>query len=351
MATVVITIRGDQLAEYDSFSGTGNNSERVLEVTGIDPVGTAADILTVTIEQVNDGVTQFQNGQFVTITDADGVTIVPRTSVNPDAEQGRAAGDEHLLITGANFIIDLGGFDGETVNYTEDDENAGSGVGDDDGQLDFADFADFPCFTPGTLIQTPRGAVDVSDLTVGDLVSTADHGPVALTWVGRSKLDLSQQPGSKKPILLMQDCLGPGLPNAPLAVSPDHRIVVQPNAIAHDPQLAPAKGLIDLPRVRQMRGKQNVTYVSLFTASHQVIFANGLSVETLYPGKEALKRLMPLARASLLAICPKIGNGDLAANYPPAREFLTVKQAKILCTQGLTGQSQQTPPADLAVSG
>jgi len=348
MATVVNTIRGDQLAEYTSFSGTGNNQDRELTVNGIVPVGTAADTFTVTIEQVNGGVTQFQNGQFVTITDDAGAIIMPRTSVNPDAEQGRAGGDEHLLITGANFIIDLGGFDGETVVYTEVDENADPDVGDNDGQLDFADF---PCFTPGTLIQTPRGAIDVIDLAVGDLVSTTDHGPVALTWVGRSELDLSHEPDSKKPILLMQDCLGPGLPSAPLAVSPDHRILVQPNAIAHDPQLAPAKGLIDLARVRQMRGKQHVTYVSLFTATHQVIFANGLAVETLYPGQEALKRLMPLARASLLAACPKIGKGDLATNYPPARELLTVKQAKALCTQGLTGQSQKTPSADLATSG
>ena len=41
-----------------------------------------------------------------------------------------------------------------------------------------------PCFTAGTLIETPRGAVAIETLQVGDRVMTLDRGPQPLRWIG-----------------------------------------------------------------------------------------------------------------------------------------------------------------------
>ena len=45
-----------------------------------------------------------------------------------------------------------------------------------------------PCFTPGTLIETADGEVDVADLRPGDLVLTRDNGYQEVHWVGAKKL-------------------------------------------------------------------------------------------------------------------------------------------------------------------
>ncbi|KJZ20371.1 hypothetical protein [Loktanella sp. S4079] len=107
MPTVTLSLRGDQIGTYSSLRGIGNNTGRKVDLSDVQAVGTSSDVYTVVVEQVNAGVTEFQNGQFVTILDSNGNIVMPRTSINPDAEQGKAAGDEHLIIIQSNFLIDL----------------------------------------------------------------------------------------------------------------------------------------------------------------------------------------------------------------------------------------------------
>lgn len=69
-----------------------------------------------------------------------------------------------------------------------------------------------PCFTPGTLIETPDGPRAVEDLQVGDLVSTLDNGVQKLIWVGASAqrtLDLMRAP-HLRPIEIKQHAFGGG---------------------------------------------------------------------------------------------------------------------------------------------
>lgn len=326
MATVTLLLRGDQIGRHTGFSGTGNGPDRVVTVSGVEAVGEPDELFTVLVEQVNPGTTQFQNGQFVTISDADGNVILPRTSIQPDIEQGRGAGDEHLLISNPRFLIDLGGVPvgPATTTYSFADEGAGPG-GDDDGNLDFADF---PCLAPGTAIRTPGGARDVADLTEGDLIETAG-GVLPIAWVGRRTVAFSPRGRAHPPILIRRSAFGPGMPGRDTIVSPDHRILM------HDPActflfgvgevLAPAKALTGLPGLRVMGGKRQMDYVSVFTARHEIVDANGLPVETLYPGDETLRRLTPGERRSLCTACPAVGPG-----FPPARRLLTVSDAEAL---------------------
>lgn len=331
MPTVTLELRGDQIGRYTSFSGSGNGIERVVTVNGVEALGTPDQLFTVVVEQVNAGVTEFQNGQFITILDSDDNIVMPRTGVQPDIEQGRGAGDEHLLLAGQPFLIDLGGVPvgPSTITYTEADE-IGSPDGDDDGNLDFDDF---PCFAPGTLIATPSGQIDIAELHVGDLVKTLDHGSVPITWIGRRELDLTAR-RIGKPIMIKDGFLDQMSPSADLVVSPDHRILIcDPLCdllFGYKEVLAPAKGLVRLSRIREMSGKKSIEYITLFTSRHEIILANGLAVETLYPGTQALRRIGSLGRAEILSLCPALRNKEASIAYPEARRLLSVQEARAL---------------------
>ncbi|MEL7013493.1 MAG: Hint domain-containing protein [Pseudomonadota bacterium] len=334
MATVTFEVRGDQVGRYGTVSGSGNNQDRIVTVSDVEALGTASDVFTVTVEQVNSGVTQFQNGQFITIRDADGNIVVPRTVVQPDIEQGFGAGDEHLILQQSNFLIDLAGLPvgPETVTYGFDDEIADPDKGDNDGELDFADFV---CFATGTQITTPNGLRDVADLCVGDLVTTLDHGVVPIKWIGRRELDLTQ-PDTPKPVLVKAGTFGLDMPHQDTILSPDHRIYLRDLEceilFGETEVLAPAKGLVGLQRIREMKGKKSVEYVTLLTEHHQVILANGMPSETLYPGPEALARIGFFGRMQIMRAVPRLSAGDLHVCYPPARLLLTVKETEAMAT-------------------
>ncbi|MBT0958568.1 Hint domain-containing protein [Alphaproteobacteria bacterium KMM 3653] len=329
MSTVTLELRGDQIGTYTSFSGSGNNADRVVTVNGVEAIGSASEIFTIVVEQVNGGVTEFQNGQFVTIFDSNGDVVMPRTVAQPDVEQGFGAGDEHMLFSGQRFLIDLGGVpDGpSTVTYGIDDEVAGP-EGDDDGNLDFTDF---PCFAAGTMIDTPGGAVDVADLRIGDRVLTRDHGAQPVLWAGRRVLDLSADVGPARPVVLAAGSMGRGMPLADTVMSPDHRVLLREPICevlyGEAEVLAPAKGLMGLPGVGEM-DVQSVDYITLLTPRHEVIFANGLPVETLYPGPEALHRLGAFGRAAVLAALPRLRHEDVRQAYPALCRMLNLHEAR-----------------------
>ncbi len=47
----------------------------------------------------------------------------------------------------------------------------------------------FACFLRGTRVLTPRGEVEVENLSPGDMVVTLNRGKVAIRWIGRRILD------------------------------------------------------------------------------------------------------------------------------------------------------------------
>lgn len=78
-----------------------------------------------------------------------------------------------------------------------------------------------------------------------------------------------------------------------------------------------------------------VEYFHILLDSHQVIFANGLPTESLYPGDTAIASLTPSARQSL----NKVFNNDNSDDYgPTARRVLKQYEANMLISQaGLNG--------------
>ncbi len=112
---------------------------------------------------------------------------------------GNEGGDDYdtLDLRGAgpfNIIYADDNPENGTVNFLDTDGNT-------TGTLTFVNIENvIPCFTPGTLIATPRGEVPVEDLKAGDRVITRDNGIQQIRWAGRKDLgwhDLLRQSASE----------------------------------------------------------------------------------------------------------------------------------------------------------
>lgn len=169
------------------------------------------------------------------------------------------------------------------------------------------------CFCSGTLIDTPNGPVRVETLRPGDWVHTADHGPQTLRWIGGQRLE---RPGPHAPIKIAADALGNGLPSQPLAVSPQHRILVQSPIVQRmfgtAEVLVPALRLMGLPGVAQAPADAPTRYWHMLFDRHEVICANGIWAESLYLGPEAVKSIGEAAVAEILSIFAVDSLADLA---------------------------------------
>ena len=81
---------------------------------------------------------------------------------------------------------------------------------------------------PGAMIATPEGPIPFEWLSVGDLILTRDNGPQPLLWIGRSAEDARQVFAYAKDhnLVIAQDTFGPGSPDHPLALSCQHRVLL-----------------------------------------------------------------------------------------------------------------------------
>lgn len=196
-----------------------------------------------------------------------------------------------------------------------------------------ADYSVGPCFTRGTWIATDQGEVRIEELSQGDLVMTADHGPQEIRWIGSHRVPAQ---GKMAPIVFAKGAIGN---DRELAVSPQHRMLVSGPAaeILHGASevMVPAKSLVNDLGVRARPGGW-VEYFHILLDGHEVIFANGASTESLYPGPQALKSLDPENRAEILELFPELeAVMDHGILPPGARPFLTVRQGRALVALGL----------------
>ncbi|WP_416883539.1 Hint domain-containing protein [Marivita sp.] len=189
------------------------------------------------------------------------------------------------------------------------------------------------CFADGTLIGTPRGPVPVENLSEGDLVRTIDHGYRPVIWASHTKLSWSAAEDGDKPILIKANALGAGLPVADLRVSPQHRILL-PDTDRDEGVFAPAKSLVGLPGIRQMKGCRSVTYHHLLLDQHEVIFANELPCESFFPGRMALDVLSGQNRSSILRCLMKLSRRSNAMRFRLARRVLKSKAVKKRVKEG-----------------
>ncbi|MCL7465457.1 Hint domain-containing protein [Phaeovulum sp. NW3] len=183
-----------------------------------------------------------------------------------------------------------------------------------------------PCFTAGTLIDTPEGRKPVEWLRPGDLVSTRDHGAQPLRWVGKRKVDAWRD---HAPIRFE-----PGAIDNPEAieVSPQHRMLLcgwRAEIHLGAPEvLIAAKHLINGHSVRRAP-RANVTYVHLLLDRHEILTANGAASESFFPGDTILES-DPALRAELVAIGALMADGRAAPHWRLARPLAHGSLAQLL---------------------
>lgn len=190
------------------------------------------------------------------------------------------------------------------------------------------------CFLQGTMIRTPLGETRVENLKPGDLVATVDHGPLPIRWIGRREMVFTAENAHHRPIQIKAGSLGPGYPTTDLAVSPQHRILLDgPEVLfAHGAAeiLAVAKGLTEMRHIRQMKGKSEARYYALMLDQHALIWANGARAESFYPGQTALKLLSPQHRNAIERLFPKLTEDAQKSYGPYARPVLNCQDTRNL---------------------
>lgn len=192
----------------------------------------------------------------------------------------------------------------------------------------FYEGREFVCFATGTLIATPSGERPVETLGPGDLVTTLDHGSQPLLHRFSRRLDFTKgAPDSQKPVEIRPGTLGPGLPGRTLIVSPQHRVLIRDGSRE---VIAPAKSLVAACTARIRKGQRQVAYHALLFAKHQIIFAEGIRVESLYPGPQAIALLSLGQRMAIYADFPELLSDPESGYGPSARSIVTRRAAEAI---------------------
>jgi hypothetical protein len=196
------------------------------------------------------------------------------------------------------------------------------------------------CFTPGTRLRTERGEIAIEELDVGDRLLTRDDGAQEVIWSGHRRMSgarLFALP-DQRPIRLRVNALGIDRPDEDLVVSPEHRVLIggdTPRDLWGEPEvLVRAGDLVGDRGITVDHSLRETWYIHLMLERHQVVWANGVPVESFHPGFMGLDTLTGLQRESLYDLRPELAD-DPFAYGAPARRMLNRAEAAILFDGGL----------------
>jgi hypothetical protein len=133
------------------------------------------------------------------------------------------------------------------------------------------------CFLAGTLIATPAGLVAVEDLSIGDLVLTADGRSVPVKWLGRQTVappfGIAE---GRRPVAIMAGALDDNVPARDLRLTSDHALLL-------DGVLVQAGALVNgttIRRIPQAQLGKRFTVFHIETDGHAIILAEATPAET-----------------------------------------------------------------------
>ena len=227
------------------------------------------------------------------------------TSSDPDAP----VLGELVAVAGVDILGTIAANNGPyQVPTNEDIDTDGDGVisADEQGDGRFSDQLNdilYVCFAKGTLIETPDGPRFVDTLRTGDLVSTLDHGPQPIRWIGSKSVPGT---GANAPVRIAAGALGN---IRPLVVSQNHRMLITGPAaellFGEAEVLVAAKHLVN-DRTIVIAPCPEVTYFHFLCDRHQIVFAEGCPAESLFPGAQTLGTVDPAARDEILTLIPEL---------------------------------------------
>ena len=281
-------------AENNEFAAaTGSNVNYSPNVSRFDYPPSSSRNLTITSQAGDSDPRLFEVGEVysVSFTGNGAATITNATVIRSDY----TTADDGTPVEGNEGAIVFEGLDenGDLVQvvwspnfdlqtwYFDNFSGSGQSPGFYTQDTNSAQTARFNCYARGTMIAVPGGHAPVEALRAGDDVLTRDHGVVPLLWCAHSMV-----PGLGRgaPITVAPDVLGG---NAPLIMSPQHRLLVQhPMFEAYFRSaevLVAAKHLVDGIRVTRTAWSE-VSYHHLLCERHEVLDANGVAAESLLLG-------------------------------------------------------------------
>jgi len=264
--------------------------------------------------------------------------------------------DTFSNITGGDVVDgNEGGVDFDTLDLTGSRPDGGTlrviydAGNPENGHVDFRDadgnvistmeFSNIenviPCFTPGSLIATPKGERLVEELQMGDKVITRDNGIQEIRWVGEKKLDwkaLAANP-HLKPILIRKGSLGNDLPERDMMVSPNHRMLVANDKTSlyfeEREVLAAAKHLVNNRGVHSV-DTMGVSYLHFMFDNHEVVLSDGAWTESFQPGDYTLQGIGNAQRNEILELFPELATAEGIKGYQAARRTLKAHEARLL---------------------
>jgi len=233
-------------------------------------------------------------------------------------------------------ILDLRGAGVDFVTFDSGDPEAGVVTFDDGTTMTFSEIERvIPCFTPGTMIATPRGEVAVEELKEGDRVLTRDNGIQKISWIGRKRLDheqLAENP-ELRAILIKAGSIGDGMPEKDLLVSPSHRMLIVSELAQlyfdRAEVLVAAKHMLAMDGV-SVSTTPYVTYIHFMCTNHEIVLSNGAWSESFQPGDFTLKGFDADQRDELFQLFPDLKTKEGVRAYNAARRTLKRHEAKLL---------------------
>jgi len=169
------------------------------------------------------------------------------------------------------------------------------------------------CFASGTAIRTPMGEVLVEALRAGDLVTTPDHGPSKVLWIGCTEVALQtgQVDPSRTPVRIKPDVASG---ERALLVSPQHCLLM--TDATGQPVLTRARHLAEETRLAAYaRGRSTVTFWHVLLEQHSVLISQGRPSESFYPGPNGLAMMAAPERARLLKALPALQTAPVETAY------------------------------------
>jgi hypothetical protein len=187
------------------------------------------------------------------------------------------------------------------------------------------------CFTPGTRLRTPSGAVPVEALREGDLVETRDGGAQEILWIGHRRLSGAQMHAlpELRPIRIRAGALWDDRPDADLVVSPRHRILLRgpaADALFGTPEvLVAAEDLRNDATVVRDLNLREVSYIHLLLPRHHVVWANGVETESFHPASTDLRTVDAQQFHRLAQIVPGVEANPRGYGAPVRRELSRIE--------------------------
>ncbi|MFN7001805.1 MAG: Hint domain-containing protein [Roseinatronobacter sp.] len=184
------------------------------------------------------------------------------------------------------------------------------------------------CFAPGARVTLGDGRLcPVEALSAGQMLRTRDHGPKPLRWIGRVT---ARAHGPFAPVTFPAGSLGN---LGALTVGPLQRIFLYQRSEerlgTQAEILVQAQYLVDGRRVLQREGGY-AEYYSLVFDQHQIIYVEGIPVESMLVSRATLERLPAALAQDLTERFPHLNQHAHFAQELPAGQMTDDLRAAIL---------------------